>query len=264
MDRSGGRETVGADLARYYDLDLLGEDDDVDLYLALARRQEGLILELAVGSGRIALPLARSGHRVVGVDHDPAMLARARVAWEREGRHPWSGSLELVEADLTEVRLADRFALVILGLNSLLLLPGRAARAAALSTMAAHLAPGGRAVVDVAVPSLEELAGYDGRLQLEWIRHDPERDEMVTKMVSARYEPSTACLRLTQLFDAHAVGGGAVRRIARDDELSLLSVDQLVAELADAGMAPVELGGDHLLTPLGPGSSRVVVVARSL
>ena len=67
-------------LARFYDLDLTADPGDLDLYLALAGRTGGPILELAVGSGRLAVPLAEAGYDVTGVDLDPAMLARARDA----------------------------------------------------------------------------------------------------------------------------------------------------------------------------------------
>ena len=69
---------TAAALARLYDLDLTDDPGDLDLYLALADRAEGPILELAVGTGRLAVPLAEAGHLVTGVDLDPAMLDRAR------------------------------------------------------------------------------------------------------------------------------------------------------------------------------------------
>ena len=71
-------EAAGDALARLYDLDLAEDPGDLDLYLALAGRTGGPVLELAVGTGRIAVPLAASGIDVTGVDTDPAMLARAR------------------------------------------------------------------------------------------------------------------------------------------------------------------------------------------
>ena len=77
---------AAAALARLYDLDLSEDPGDLDLYLALAGRTGGPILELAVGSGRLAVPLAADGHEVTGVDLDPAMLARARRAADAAGR----------------------------------------------------------------------------------------------------------------------------------------------------------------------------------
>ncbi|MER3418842.1 MAG: class I SAM-dependent methyltransferase, partial [Chloroflexota bacterium] len=75
-----------ADLARLYDLDLVEDPGDLNLYLALAARSGGPILELGVGSGRLAIPLAAAGYDVVGIDTDPAMLARARLRTAGAGR----------------------------------------------------------------------------------------------------------------------------------------------------------------------------------
>ena len=69
---------TAAALARLYDLDLLDDPGDLDLYLAMADRADGPILELAAGTGRLAVPLAVAGHPVTAVDLDPAMLERAR------------------------------------------------------------------------------------------------------------------------------------------------------------------------------------------
>jgi len=85
MTMAVGSSASGRALARLYDLDLVEDPGDLDLYLALARRTGGPILELAAGSGRLAVPLAEAGHRVTGVDLDPAMLERARSAAMRAG-----------------------------------------------------------------------------------------------------------------------------------------------------------------------------------
>ena len=84
-------------LARLYDLDLTEDPGDLDLYLALAERTGGPVLELAAGSGRLAVPLAAAGNRVTAVDLDPAMLARARTFAAREG--VGEDRLAFVEAD---------------------------------------------------------------------------------------------------------------------------------------------------------------------
>ena len=67
-------------LARLYDLDLEQDPGDLDLYLALAARTGGPVLEIAAGSGRVAVPLAAAGYYVTAVDIDPAMLHRAGKA----------------------------------------------------------------------------------------------------------------------------------------------------------------------------------------
>lgn len=248
-------------LARYYDLDLEDDPGDLPLYEALAARTGGPILELAVGSGRIAVPLALAGYDVTGVDSDPHMLERARRTWER--RPPASrGSLRLVEADLITSRIEERFGLVILALNSLLLLDERERQVAALHSLAAHLRPDGLAVVDVWLPAAEDLTLYDGRLQLEWLRPDPETGAEVAKLASACYDAATATVVLTQLFDATPRGGGPLSRVARTDRMRLVAAAELTAMAREAGLAVEETAGDHQMAPFGPGAERVIVIVR--
>ncbi|HEV8516094.1 MAG TPA: methyltransferase domain-containing protein [Candidatus Limnocylindrales bacterium] len=247
-------------LARYYDLDLHDDPGDVELYRALAARTGGPILELGVGSGRVAVPLALDGHEVVGVDHDPAALARARARWSAAGAEA-KGRLELLEADLTELGLGSRFGLAILALNSLLLLaePGR--QRAGLAALARHLGPSGLAVVDIWLPGPDDLAVYDGRLVHEWTRDDPETGERVAKLASATYDAATEMVELQTVFDVWPAEGGPVRRVDRVDRLRLVGADELVRMAEEAGLAVESLSGDHALSPFGPGSERAVLVA---
>jgi SAM-dependent methyltransferase len=255
---------LATDLARYYDLDLDGCDPgDLDLYLALAHRTGGPVLELGVGTGRLAVPLALAGHQVVGVDLDPVMLARARTRWERARGRRAARRLRLLEGDLTSVRLGERFGLAILALDTLCLLDGPAARAAALRTMATQLRTGGLAVVDVSLPTPDDLAQQDGRLLLDWVRPDPETGELVTRLLSARHDPTLATTTLTQLYDAWTPGG-RVRRTVRTDRLHLVGTVELERLATDSGLSVEVLAGDHQVTPISPGDQRVVLVARAV
>ena len=65
-----GEEAEADAFARLYDVDLVEDPGDLDLYLALATRADGPVLELAAGTGRLAVPLARAGHEVTAVDID--------------------------------------------------------------------------------------------------------------------------------------------------------------------------------------------------
>jgi SAM-dependent methyltransferase len=256
-------ETLAAALARLYDLDLAEDPGDVELYRALARRTGGPIIELAVGSGRIARPLVADGHHVVGVDNDPAMLDRARATTAEAT----SGRLGLVETDLVAaprnatVVAAGPFRLAILGLNSILLLAAADRQRAAFGAMASLLAPGGVAVVDAWQPSPADLVAFDGRLSLEWLRTDPETGRDVTKTVAAWFDPATRLVTLTTIFEEGSPGAAAARW-TRTDALRLITVDELASFAAAAGLEVEQLAGDHELGPLEPGSDRVVLVAR--
>lgn len=253
-------DSLAADLARLYDLDTRHELDDVGLYLALARRVDGAVLELAAGTGRIAVPLAAAGHDVTALDNDPQMLERARKAWAgASASAAKGGSLDFVVGDLTQADLDRRFGLVILAFNGLLLLGSRERQQAALKAMARHLTPDGRAVVDIWLPAPEDLAIYDGRLVLDWLRYDEATGNNVIKLSAARHDTATATAHLTTIFDEWPVGG-SVRRVAREDALHLLGAHELLDLAGRAGLAVEAVGGDHELGTFGPGSERMVVV----
>ncbi len=249
-------------LARLYDLDLIDDPGDLDLYLALAARTDGPVLELAAGTGRLAVPLATAGHAVTAVDIDPAMLeralARAIVAGPRI-----AARLELVEADVLDVDLpeAGSFRLAFIALNSLFLLATRDAQRGAFRTIARHLAPGGIAAVDIWLPDPGDLARFDGRMILEYVRPEPETGHDVTKTATARFDPTTGLVDLTAIYEEGLSGGTVVRWIRRDG-LRLVGADELRSMAEDAGLVVEQVGGDYDLDPIGPGSERAVLIAR--
>ena len=261
-------------LARLYDLDLVEDPGDIDLYLALATRTGGPILELAAGTGRIAVPLTLAGHDVSAVDLDPAMLerafARARAMRERGTRAgrggrvgAATGALELIEADLLDLDLPNpgTYRLALIALNSLFLLATRDAQRQAFRTLARHLAPGGLAVVDVWLPEPDDLARFDGRMIFEYERREPETGHTVTKVAAARYDPTTAVVDLTAIYEEGPAGGTAIRWI-RHDVLRLVGADELRSMAEDAGLIVDAVGGDYDLEPIRPGSERAIVLAR--
>ena len=253
---------AGAALARLYDVDLAEDPGDLDLYLALSARTGGPILEIASGSGRIAVPLAQAGYDVTAVDIDPSMLARAQEAVT--GVEPRARArLQFVEADIVGLELAGgaRFRLAILALNSIMLLATRDRQRAALETMSRHLLPGGLAVVDVWVPSADELSRYDGRLGLEYVRTDPDERTLITKMAAAQHEPATGHVQLTAIYEESAQGGSP-RRWIREDRLKLLTADELASLAREAGLEVEVLAGDYELNPVSAHDERLILVAR--
>ena len=254
-------DPVAEALARLYDVDLLEDPGDVDLYVALAARAGGPILELGVGSGRIAVPLAQAGYDVTGIDRDPAMLARAAERAAKAGPAV-ARRLDLIEADARTAHApkAGTYKLAFIALNSLLVFGDVADQRCAVRTLAEHLAPGGLAVVDVWLPDAEDLVRYDGRLGLEYVRRDPGTDRKVTKMASALHDAATGSVHLTSIFDEGRQGEPAVRWL-REDRLTLISAAELRGLAEGAGLAVEVLAGGYDLQPLGPGDDRAVLVA---
>ena len=255
-------EPLADALARLYDVDLVEDPGDLDLYLALAARVEGPVLELAAGTGRLAVPLAAEGHDVTAVDLDPAMLARLRRHAAAAGVTS-SGGLEVVEGDLLELELpaAGTFGLGFIALNSLFLLATRDGQRQAFRTIASHLAPGGVAAVDVWLPDADDLARFDGRMILEYVRDNPETGRQVTKVAAAQHDASTGIVNLTSIFEEGRAGEATARWIRRD-VLRLVSADELTDFATSAGLEVETVAGDYDLGPLGSGGDRAILVAR--
>src|SRR2546430_11487943 len=113
---------------------------DVPFYVGLARDADGPLVELAVGTGRVAIPVAQAtGRRVIGIDSSPAMLAQARAHAVEEGVE-----LDLREEDIREVEIEEPAALIYCPGRSLLHLPTWADRRRCFESVAASLRSNGR------------------------------------------------------------------------------------------------------------------------
>jgi SAM-dependent methyltransferase len=120
----------------------------VDLLAELAG--DGRALELAVGTGRIALPLAARGVPVHGIELSRAMVARLRAK-------PGGGEVPVTVGDMAAARADGSFRVTYLVFNTIMNLTTQAAQVACFRNAAAHLEPGGRFVVEVGVPGLRRL-----------------------------------------------------------------------------------------------------------
>jgi SAM-dependent methyltransferase len=110
----------------------------------------GRALELGIGTGRIALPLARRGVRVHGIDLSKAMVARLRAK-------PGGDDIGVTIGDFATAKGEGSFSLAYLVFNTIMNLTTQAAQVACFRNVAAHLEPGGCFVVEVGIPSLQRL-----------------------------------------------------------------------------------------------------------
>lgn len=142
------------------------ETEDIDFYVDLARAAEGPVVELAVGTGRVAIPIAeRTGKRVIGIDSSPAMLALARETAAATGV-----DLDLRLGDMRDLSLDETTDLVICPFRSLLHLPTWHARRELFERVAAVLRPGGRFAWNVFVFDHAIAIDHDGKWRDEPIR----------------------------------------------------------------------------------------------
>src|SRR5205085_7705091 len=114
------------------------------------------VLELAVGSGRTAIPIAQAGHRVVGIDNDPAMLRLA--AQKRDSVGLKSTQLQLIKRDILNLRLNRKFDWICLFFNTFLVFTTLQEQHRALDNIRRHLKPTDRLWRDIFQPNLPILA----------------------------------------------------------------------------------------------------------
>lgn len=140
----------------YYDKAYRRRRSDVDCYVKLAKRYGGPVLEYGVGTGRVALEVARAGISVTGVDLSRPMLDAFEAHLEREPEAV-QRRVRVLHGDMRELRLRKRFPLVVAPFNVVMHLYEREDVEAFLSRVKQHLAPGGRFVFDFSVPQTADL-----------------------------------------------------------------------------------------------------------
>jgi SAM-dependent methyltransferase len=138
--------------------------EDVGFYVAEARKAGSPVVELGVGTGRIAVPIAEAGVRVIGVDSSSAMIDACRRRAEAAGVE-----LDLRLGDLRNPPVAEEVAAVLCPFRSYLHLPDDAARHEALASAHRLLRTEGRLVFDVFAPKPDDIAETQGR----WLEREP-------------------------------------------------------------------------------------------
>jgi SAM-dependent methyltransferase len=200
------------------------------------------VLELGVGTGRLALPLAARGLEVWGVDASAAMLSRLRAK-------PGGADVRVAQGDmaLLPLRPGPRFAAVFCAYNTFFNLPDADAQGRSLAAVAALLAPGGRLAIEAFVPAEEGVPG--GPVSVRSI----ELDRVVLSVVERDVETQTITGQFVELSEA-----GGVR--LRPYHLHYLHPDQL-DELAEAaGLRRLERWSGWDRAPFGPDSPSHVSV----
>jgi ubiquinone/menaquinone biosynthesis C-methylase UbiE len=153
-------------IAELYDPWSRSVTEDIDFYVEEAVRSGGPVVELAVGTGRIAVPIAAAGIPVIGVDQSAGMLSVARRYAEEQSVEEL---LDLRVGDLRQPPVDERVPLVICPFRSLLHMPTSEEKLAALQAARSLLVPGGRLVFDVFSPTSDDIEETHGR----WLEREP-------------------------------------------------------------------------------------------
>ena len=203
--------SFGAEEAAEYDARPRGDEAEASAFLA-GLAGDGDALELAIGTGRIALPLAARGVRVDGIELSPHMIAQLR-------RNPGGAALDVFAGDMAEVGTGRRYDLVYLVFNTIFNLPDQEAQVRLFRNAERHLADGGVFVVEAAVPSAWIPADQEQAMRAQRV------DAVHVAFDTYRYDPVTQVLLGNHLhITGDGIRFGPIRlRLAWPTELDLMA-----------------------------------------
>jgi SAM-dependent methyltransferase len=211
----------------WHELECGGYRQDLPLWRTLAARHGSPILEIGAGTGRVALDLAREGHRVTALDRDPDLLAQLAA---RAAGLP----VTCVQADARCFRIDERFALCMVPMQTIQLLGGAAGRRAFLRCARRHLRGGGALAVAL-VETLEPFCAREDGPALP--AETCLRDGVLYSTRPTAVASDAAGFVLERRRETIAAGG---ERTVRDELLHIdrLSRGELEAEAESAGLRP--------------------------
>ncbi|HSW11034.1 MAG TPA: class I SAM-dependent methyltransferase [Bacillota bacterium] len=167
--------------AQLYD-SIQGGDRDVEYYLRTIGPTPATVLELGSGTGRVAIPLAQSGHNVYALDNSPDMHQILCGKVPASLRH----RVVQVDADMRAFSLGLLFDFVILGLNTVFALVEEEGRRACFRSVSRHLRPDGKFILDFSIPSAYLMSNKSGRYDLSVYQESPGQGHVV--LTYNRYE----------------------------------------------------------------------------
>jgi SAM-dependent methyltransferase len=236
-----GPASVYDPIATIYDAWSTQVVEDIDFYVAEALAAGGPVVELGVGTGRIAVPTARAGVNVIGVDSSSEMLALCRAAAEAAGV---ASLVDLRVGDYRRPPVSERVRLVTCPFRAFLHLHSNDERRVALRAAFDLLVPGGRLVFDVFAPSRADIQETGGR----WIEREPGIWER------ADWHPAERTLDLS----VRGEQGETTMHLA------WIPAEEWERLLADAGFVEVECFGWFDGRPYQGGEDSVFVARRPL
>jgi SAM-dependent methyltransferase len=238
-------------VAAHYDLEYPGpREGELEFWQGQLPAPDARVLELACGSARLLLPLARGGARLTGIDSSPVMLARARERLRAEPAVPDSGA-RLHEQSMQELDLEDEFDLVMAAFNALLLLPHRELPNV-LDRVRAHLSRSGKLVAELFAMTEFDARPDDESAQLAGGSGAWWRDR------SYRYDPQRR-VGVSHVEYRHVRGRIASRH---SYGLHLYSWPELEAQLIESGFRVESLFGGFDRRPFRDPGGQLIVVAR--
>lgn len=241
----------------FYDLWSAPMTEDVDFYVRQSTAVPGPVVELGVGTGRVAIPVARAGQRVIGVDASPSMLAEGRRRAEAAGV---AGRITFVEGDMRSFVADPPVSLVTIPFRSFLHLLTADDQLGALASIRDSLAPGGRLVMNVFLPDPVFMAQQDGRREFRGEFTD-ERGRRCELWSVPTYEKATQRIRIRAIVEAFE-GERVTDTTESALEIRMVYRYEMEHLLARAGFEVEALYGGFDDRPIDEDSDEMIWVAR--
>jgi SAM-dependent methyltransferase len=238
---------------RHYDRMYGSGGEDLPFWGSLAHQHGDPVLELACGTGRVALVLAQAGFNVTGLDRSEGMLREARRKSREVGL-----DVVWITCDMRGFHLERKFALIILPANALCHLQDLGDFEATMACIRKHLTPDGRFAIDVFVPRMELLIDRPGERSPFSEYDDPDGRGRICVTESYAYEPDTQIKRVT----THHAIPGVDGEIEGQLNLRMFFPQELDALLKYNGFALVGKYGSYDQAALDGRSEKQLIVCR--
>ncbi len=231
--------------------------DDIPFYLDEAKNTGGTVLELGCGTGHVAIAIAQSGIDIVGLDFSKPMLNRARHKAEKLG----VSSLRLVEADMTDFALPQRFSLIIIPFRGLLSLLSVDDEIRTLMNIKRHLQPGGKLIFDIFVPDLNMLV-QEGDIPYHFRDvTDPSTGQRMIIWNQASYDAYSQVMSIRVIIEELDSFGRVCGKMYRDFALRYIFPWEMHHLLIACGFDVLALYGDFERGDFDENSTDMIWVA---
>ncbi len=240
--------------AEFYDK-IYDYKEDIPLYLEYSKNVKGAVLECGCGTGRILLPLAREGIKVVGIDTSKKMLAVARRKIAEESEEVRS-RIKLVEADMRNFELEERFSLCIIAFSTFLHLLTVEDQERTLRCIHKHLLPDGKVIISVFNP---DLSRPQNLVRLDKIKHVD--NEIIMRFTMQKFDFPNQLMDVWHIYDFVKLDGTVKRHVVYF-KLRYIFYNEMIELLKRTGYEIEAVYGDHKKTPFNEKSPLMVFVAR--
>ena len=243
--------------AEIYDSVFSYVNEDIPFYVDEAVRSGGPVIELGCGTGRVAIPIALSGIDVVGLDSSSLMIERARQKANQTG----ASNLKLVQADMIDFKLDDKFPLAIVPFHGLLSLLSLEDMERTLLNIRRHLTPEGKLIFDIFVPDLNMMV-QEGDVPYHFRDvTDPNTGRRLVIWNQASYDSYSQIMSIRSTIEELDLNGRVASKMYRDFSLRYIFRWEMHYLLQVCGYDTLELYGDFRRQDFDENSTEMVWVA---